>query len=63
MRGSHEGKLFNDCKFTLLEHDVAGKFVQQKYQGVWFMIDNVCLVWSNTAPPIKHAVTHKRVRF
>ena len=40
LSGAHEGKLFNDHKVTLLEHDVADEVFEQKYQGAWFMSDN-----------------------
>ena len=59
IRGVHEGKLFNDYKFNLLEYDAAGEVVEIKYQGAWFMVDNGYLAWSTTIPPMKHAVTYK----
>ena len=33
IRGAHEGKLFNDHKFTLLECDAAGEVVEQQHQS------------------------------
>ena len=63
IRGVHEGKWFNDYKFILLEYDAAGEFADQKYQGAWFMVDNVYFAWSTTIPPMKYAVTYKCIRF
>ena len=31
IRGVHDGKLFNDHKFTLFEHDEVGEMVENQY--------------------------------
>ena len=44
-RGAHEGKLFNDYKFTLLEYDAVGEVVEQQCKGAWIMTNNGHSVW------------------
>ena len=63
MRGVHEGEVFNNYTFKLLEHDNDNKIVEVEYRGVWFMVDNGYLNWSCTIPPIKDGVTYKFIRF
>ena len=63
VKGVHEGKLFHDHEFTLLEYDGSGNVVEIKYKGVWFMVDNGYLDWSTTIPPMKNAVSYKCIRF
>ena len=63
VRGVHEGEVFNNYTFKLLEHDNDQKIVEVEYLGVWFMVDNGYLNWSCTVPPIKDEVIYKFIRF
>ena len=59
----HDGNVFQDYEFTLLEKDSNGVMKEIVYNGVWFMIDNGYLNWSGTVPPDKNAATYKVIRF
>ena len=63
IRGVHEGELFDEYEFTLLDYDPSSNIFEAKYQGVCFMVDNGYLVWSTAIPPMKHAATYKCICF
>ena len=63
IRSVHDGELFQDFEFTLLEYNEQGMIVERTYSGVWFIADNGYLPWSTTVPPYKHATSYKHIRF
>ena len=63
IRGVHEGELFSDNEFTLLELNDDGEETEITYKGAWFIVDNGYLNWSCTVPPMKHPVTYEEIRF
>jgi hypothetical protein len=61
--GIHEGDLYSDHVFELLEADARGEITRVKYRGVWLLVDNGYLAWPTTVPPIKDAVTREEYRW
>ena len=45
MRSVHEGKLFDDDVFVLLEYNSEGNIAEVKYRGVWLTVDNGYLIF------------------
>lgn len=63
IRGVHEGDLYSDNEFTLLELNENNEEVEVTYKGAWFIVDNGYLNWSCTVPPMKHPITYEEIRF
>ena len=63
LKGVKNGTLYEDCEFILLEYDSNGNIIEVCYKGVWFMVDNGYLSWSNTVPPLKDGLTYQQIRF
>ena len=59
----HESKLYSDNEFKLLELDDNNNEIEVTCKGAWFIVDNGCLNWSCTVPPMKHPTTHEEIRF
>ena len=63
IRGVHEGELYSDNEFKLIELNDDNEEVEVTYKGAWFIVDNGYLNWSCTVPPIKHPITYEEIRF
>ena len=63
IRGVHEGELYSDNEFKLLELNDNNEEVEVTYKGAWFIVDNGYLNWSCTVPPMKHPITYEEIRF
>ena len=63
LKGVKNGTLFEDYEFILFEYDSTGNIIEVCYKGVWFMVDNGYLSWSNTVPPLKDGLTYQQIRF
>mmetsp|Transcript_29950 Transcript_29950/g.34794 ORF Transcript_29950/g.34794 Transcript_29950/m.34794 type:complete len:335 (-) Transcript_29950:47-1051(-) len=63
LKAVNDGTLFQDCEFILFEYDSSGNVIEVCYKGVWFMVDNGYLSWSNLVPPLKDGLTYQQIRF
>jgi hypothetical protein len=63
VRGIHDGRLYNDAEFELLELDAMGNEVRVKYHGAWVLVDNGYLNWSSTIAPFKNTMSRKEHRW
>ena len=63
IRGVHEGDLYSDNEFKLIELNDKNEEVEITYKGAWFIVDNGYLNWSCTVPPMKHPITYEEIRF
>ncbi|KAG7362100.1 DDE superfamily endonuclease [Nitzschia inconspicua] len=52
-----------DLEFELYTLDENGEVCKEKYKGVWLLVDNCCLNWGVTIPPIKESSTRAEWRF
>lgn len=63
VRGIHDGRLYNDAEFELLELDAMGNEVRVRYRGAWILVDNGYLNWSSTIAPFKKTTSRKEHRW
>ena len=63
VKSIYNGKILQDVKFSLFEHNANGEIVQRHYTGAWLIVDNGYLEWSTTVPPFKNALTYKELRW
>ena len=59
VRGVHNGEIFYENEFILLEYDRNSNIIEGEYKGAWFMVDNGYLSWLCTVQPVKDGVTYK----
>jgi hypothetical protein len=63
VKGIYEGQIHTNAKFNLFEYDPAGNIVLKEYTGSWLIVDNGCLKWSTTVPPLKVTALEKEQRW
>ena len=63
IRGVHEGRLYSEHEFKLLEIDSNNKTIEVLYQGAWFIVDNGYLDWSCAVPLMKHPISYEQIKF
>ena len=55
-----KGKVMMDNVFELMDHDDNGEACSVKCRGAWSLVDNGCLNWSTTMPPMKKTIFLQR---
>ena len=63
MFGVNDGILHKDFILILHEKDKDGEIIEVSYQGVWFTVDNGCLLWPCTVPPGTNGITYEIIIF